>query len=492
MDKTKTGIDALQVPIKLSFPVINVSTFETSRAEIIFARVAESVGKAYHLMPFKKLPTAEYVQEILKSSVKGKEANNGLVIVDTHFTERCKANVETMPSLRGAFNTLESNGVNYVIVDKDPINEEFVYHIDLPRMDQTEIIDLIVASEASVNESAKSESAIFNDSERQLIANYALGLSYSQMKNVFTYCAYLKFKQLDYLPEIRKEKAHILRDVGLDVMEPVSIGSVGGLENLKHFLNERKAGWDKDLPVKGILLAGVPGAGKTLTAKAAADVLGTTLVRLDMGRFYSKYLGETERQFTRALHTIEQIAPVVVLLDEVEKFFGQSDGEHETSKRLLGTFLYWLQERKTKIFIVATSNRPGELPPELMRAGRWDRSFFLDLPSAIERKTIFDIHISKASVMPGDYDIDALVTASNGFTGAEIEQAIIDAQYIANAQDKALSNEIFASAIGNITPVSETRKDDINKIRGLLTTGFYPASLTDSEGREYNTRKVNI
>lgn len=312
------------------------------------------------------------------------------------------------------------------------------------------------------------------------------------MKNVFTYSAYLKFKGEEYPGEIRKEKAHILRDVGLDVLEAIDIGNVGGLENLKEFLQIRKAGWDKDLPVKGVLLAGVPGGGKSLTAKAAAGVLGTTLVRTDMGRFYSKYLGETERQFNRALQTIEQIAPVVVLIDEMEKFFGNADGEHEVSKRLLGSFLYWLQERKKKIFIVATANRVQSLPPELMRAGRWDRAFFIDLPSVAERQKIFEIHLAKQKANIAAFDMPTLLRTTEGYTGAEIEQAVIDAMYLANAQDKELNNEALVDAVTRITPTSETRREDINQIRSLRDQGFYPANNFDVQEQNGSGRKLAI
>ena len=227
-------------------------------------------------------------------------------------------------------------------------------------------------------------------------------------------------------------------------------------------------------------------------AKAAAGVFGTTLVRLDMGRFYSKYLGETEAKFTRALQTVEQIAPVVVLIDEIEKFFGSSEGEHEVSKRLLGTFLYWLQERKGKIFIVASANRVSQLPPELMRAGRWDRCFFIDLPSIEERSSIFQIHINKAKANPAEFNLPALIEGSDGYTGAEIEQAVVDALYIANAKDTALSQEILLAALGDITPTSVTRKADIDSIRRLGDQGFYPANTYDEVPGSTMGRQLSV
>lgn len=464
------NLEKLEIPIKLSFPVINVNTFEIGRAEIVFEEIARRVGKAFIKMPFKKLPTPDTLKAFADESKK-KGDGKGVVVLDTFFFDRLKANPETIPALKSSLFYLENEGINYIVVGKDSFNEEYVYHVDLPAMSNDEIKDLIETCEGYVK-----NGGLFSEEERSVIANHALGLSHTQMKNVFTYSAYLKFKDQEYMGEIRKEKAHILRDVGLDVLEALDMSNVGGLENLKDFLSEREAGWNKDLPVKGVLLAGVPGGGKTLVAKAAAGVLGTTLVRLDVSRFYSKYVGETEKQFSRALQTIEQIAPVVVLIDEMEKFFGNAEGEHEVSKRLLGTFLYWLQERQKKIFIVATANRVQSLPPELMRAGRWDRAFFIDLPTSVERHKIFEIHLAKQKVDLRAFDLNRLVEATEGYTGAEIEQAVVDALYMANATDKKLDNPVLIDAVERITPTSETRKEDIEKIRCLRKQGFYPAN----------------
>lgn len=466
--------EKLEIPLRLTFPVISLNTFEIARSELVLEQAAKNVGKAFVKMQFKSLPTEPTLKAMLNDKVKDDE--KGIVILDPFFHDRQRANPETVPALKSSLFYLENHGINYVIVGRDPVNEEFVYHVDMPPMERDEIIALIQQSEENV-----SDNPVFTQEERTVLANHALGLSHTQMKNVFIYSAYLKLKGREHLTEVRKEKAHILRDVGLDVLEAIDIDKVGGLENLKDFLFERKAGWEKDLPVKGVLLAGVPGGGKTLTAKAAAGVLGTTLVRLDMGRFYSKYLGETERLFNRALETIEQIAPVTLLIDEIEKFFGNTEGDHEVSQRLLGSFLYWLQERRSKIFIVATANRVQALPPELMRAGRWDRSFFIDLPTEAERMTIFRIHIGKHGYNADDFDLALLMKHTQGHTGAEIEQAVVDALYMANAQNEQLTNAILLESCKRITPTSETRKEDIDFIRELKTKGFYPANLYEEE-----------
>ncbi len=335
---------------------------------------------------------------------------------------------------------------------------------------------------------------MFNDEERKQLISNSRGISYTQLKNIFTLSAYHQHKGQPYLPTVIAEKAHVLRDVGLDIMEPLPIESVGGLENLKEFLYVRKAGWDAGLPVKGILLAGVPGGGKSLSAKAAASIFGTSLIRLDMGRFYTKHLGETEAMFRRAMDVIDQISPAVVLIDEIEKMVSSGgDGDHEVSKRLLGAFLFWLQERKSQTFVVATANRVHNLPVELMRAGRWDRTFFVDLPNEAERTKIFEIHLNKMNIEPECLNAKELVALSSGYTGAEIEQAIVDASYLAVADGGEVTQMILVQALKDVTPTSKVRKADIDAIRSLKDQGFYPASSNESVEPEFtNNRRINI
>ena len=239
-------------------------------------------------------------------------------------------------------------------------------------------------------------------------------------------------------------------------------------------------------------MAGPPGSGKTATAKAAASILGTSLIRLDIGKFYSKYVGETEKAFLLALETIEQISPVTVLLDEVEKYLGHSEGQHEVTSKLLGAFLYWLQERKSKTFIVATANRVGLLPPELLRAGRFDRNFFVDLPTETERRVIFGIHLKKQGLSADDFDLNELLDTSVGYTGAEIEQAVIDAKYIACSLEREVSQSDLVTSIRDVTPTSETRREEIDAIRQLGNQGFYPASPTKTEPTSTGSRQINL
>ena len=477
------ALERLEIPLRLTFPVISCQTFEVGRAESVFQKVASKIGqqgKPFESVNFQFLPMPKNIESAAK-----KHGDMGVVIFDQYFFDRMKVNPETLPALKASLKQLENLGVNYVICGKESLKEEFVYHITLPPMQQDDIVELIKSCEKSIG-----TDSVFTDSERSELANHARGLSFTQMSNVFNYSAYLKHKGQPYLEEVRREKSHILRDVGLDVLPTINISEVGGMTNIKEFLQVRKAGWDRDLPVKGVLLAGVPGGGKTLIAKAAASVLGTTLLRLDFGKFYSKFVGETERQFNRALQTIDQIAPVVVLIDEMEKYLGAAQGEHEISQRLLGSFLFWLQERKEKVFIVGTANRVHSLPPELMRAGRWDKAFFVDLPTDEEKVVIFNIHLRKNGADPDRFNMATLLKQSKGFTGAEIEQSVVDAMYLANASDAVMDNDMLLDALSQVTPTSETRREDIEAIQQLKKQGFYPANKAAEPVEAENVRKI--
>lgn len=480
-----------EAPFRFGYPVINIRTHEHGRAEIYCATMAENIGKAFHRVGFKEVPVEANLAKLAKAaeeSYKKEEGKdcNGLIFFDAHFFERQKTQPHNLSSLRESVFALEELGINYVVASREPLKHEFVYYLEMPAMAIEEVVSLVKESEGYLD----SEGAIFSDDERRNVANRSLGLSRTQMKNMFVGAAYYKQNGMDYIEDIERIKNHILEDVGLEVAKPKSLDDIGGLEKLKDFLMLREKGRTLNLALKGILLAGPPGSGKSLSAKAAASVFGTTLVKLDMSRFYSKYLGETEQQFHNALKTIEDINPCVVLVDEIEKYFSSAGGEHETTKRLLGVFLNWLQEREGEIFVVATCNRVDALPPELMRSGRWDRLFFIDLPNHSERKKIFEIHMRKHALRAEDFNMIRLIALSEGYSGADIEQSIIDARYLAHEQGVTVDEAILHQAIDEVTPVSETRKEDIDQIRALKNKGFYCASEDESESR--SKRRLSI
>ncbi|MEI9962845.1 MAG: AAA family ATPase [Limisphaerales bacterium] len=218
-------------------------------------------------------------------------------------------------------------------------------------------------------------------------------------------------------------------------------------------------------PPRGVLLLGVQGCGKSLTAKAAAGIFGVPLLRLDFGVLYNKYYGETERNLRKAFETAEVMSPCVLWMDEIEKGVAVQDDDDGLSRRMLGTFLTWMSERKKPVFIVATANDIMRLPPELVRKGRFDEIFFVDLPSAENRRDILNIHLRKRSLDPAKFDLDALIQATAGFSGSEIEQAIVSATYTARAEGHGLLQENLFAEIRQTRPLSVVMKEKVEATR---------------------------
>lgn len=218
---------------------------------------------------------------------------------------------------------------------------------------------------------------------------------------------------------------------------------------------------------KGILLLGVPGCGKSLCARAVAMEWGLPLLRMDPSSLYNKYIGESEKNFKRAMRTAEKMSPVVLWIDEIEKAFSSDGGAADggLSTRIFGTFLSWLQERKGDVFIVATANDVKALPPEFMRKGRFDEVFFVDLPDAETRRAIFSIHLEKRGKNPDLFDLAELSDLAGGFSGSEIEQVIVSGLYSAFSERKELSTEILLSEISATRPLSETMSEKIALLR---------------------------
>ncbi len=218
---------------------------------------------------------------------------------------------------------------------------------------------------------------------------------------------------------------------------------------------------------KGVLLLGVPGCGKSLCAKAVAMEWGLPLLKLDPSNLYNKYIGESEKNFKRAMKTAEKLSPVTLWIDEIEKAFSSSGGNEDggVSTRIFGTFLSWLQDRKGDVFIVATANDVAKLPPEFLRKGRFDEIFFVDLPDAESRKSIFEIHLKKRGQQPNHFDLQHLVEVTDGFSGSEIEQVIVSGLYTAFSAKKELSSKILLDEIKLTRPLSTTMSERIALLR---------------------------
>jgi SpoVK/Ycf46/Vps4 family AAA+-type ATPase len=281
--------------------------------------------------------------------------------------------------------------------------------------------------------------------------------------------------------EVTRAKYELLSPAGAVSFEydTASYSDLAGLDNLKAWLDLRRPAFLgqtnlKDRP-RGVLLLGVQGAGKSLAAKAAAGRFGAPLLRLDFGALYDKFYGETERNLRRALQTAEVMAPCVLWLDEIEKGVaggGEGDG---VGSRVLGTLLTWMAERKASVFIVATANDISRLPPELIRKGRLDEIFFVDLPDRAVRRDIFAIHLRQRDLDPAGFDLDLLADLSEGFSGAGIEQAVVSALYAAQARDTRPDTGDIAAEIEHTQPQAVVMDRQIAELRAWARGRTVPA-----------------
>jgi SpoVK/Ycf46/Vps4 family AAA+-type ATPase len=247
------------------------------------------------------------------------------------------------------------------------------------------------------------------------------------------------------------------------------------LARLKAWLEKRRGALTPEAarygiqPPKGILITGVPGCGKSLAAKAVAHEWKMQLLRFDTSNLFEKYIGESEKNLRKSLQVAEAVAPSVLWIDEIEKMFPRagltSDADGGLSLRIFGTFLNWMQEKKAPVFVVATSNDISALPPELLRKGRFDEIFFVDLPGMEDRKSLFAIHLRRRKQNPAKFDLGKLAAASEGFTGAEIEEAISSSLYSAFNQKAALSTEMLLKEIQSTYPLAVTMKEKLDGLR---------------------------
>jgi MoxR-like ATPase len=283
------------------------------------------------------------------------------------------------------------------------------------------------------------------------------------------------------IPEIMRAKYELLgRDGVLSFeYETAKFSEIGGMQRLRNWLDVRKqfflegANSSLDAP-RGVLLLGVQGCGKSLAAKAAAGIFGVPLLRLDFGVLYNKYYGETERNLRKSLETAEVMSPCVLWMDEIEKGVAVQDDDDGLSRRILGTFLTWMSERRKPVFIVATANDIMRLPPELVRKGRFDEIFFVDLPSPQNRRDILAIHLRKRSLDPAKFDLDELIKVTEGFSGSEIEQAIVSATYTARAQGHGLTQSDLLTEIRQTRPLSVVMAENVKATRDWAATRTVP------------------
>jgi len=296
--------------------------------------------------------------------------------------------------------------------------------------------------------------------------------------------------------DVLEAKKELLRHSGMlqfvDVSE--TMASIGGLENLKRWLAQRRGAWDEAArafglePPRGMVVLGVQGCGKSMCARAVAGEWKLPLVKFDSSAVFDKYIGETEKRIQKVFQVAESLSPCVLWIDELEKVFAGSGPDSASvdagvSSRILAAFLSWMQDRKAPVFVAATCNNVTALPPELIRKGRFDELFFVDLPNQAERKAILAIQLARRKHNPAEFDLEQIARAADGYSGAEIDAALQAAMYRSFADKQSLTTQSLLQALAVTVPLSTTRAEEIEALREWARSRAVPASLADAKAQ---------
>jgi hypothetical protein len=391
--------------------------------------------------------------------------------------------VDAVRCFTGRRGALIVTGTNVVVPDAVKSHSAVV---SLPTPGREEFEDLLQGVLHDLGKREQPTVALSEDDMNRLLNNLQ-GLTLTEAEKVLTK-AIVEDGRLDVddISLVIEEKKAIIEREGLLEFTPAgrSMSDIADLVSLKTWLGKRKniitdpegaAQAGLSFP-KGILLLGVPGSGKSLCAKAVATEWGLPLLKMDPSRLYNKYIGESEKNFRRAMETAERLSPVVLWIDEIEKAFASEKGDDGgVSLRVLGIFLSWLQDRTGCVFVAATANDISKLPPELLRKGRFDEIFFVDLPDSATRAEIFRIHLEERKHEAAGFDLARVAAATEGFTGAEIEQVVVSALYTTFSSGEPLSTEVLLEEARRTTPLSVVRAEYISWLRDWARDRTVPA-----------------
>ena len=382
--------------------------------------------------------------------------------------------------------------------------EKEITVVEFPLPTEQEILG-VLAEMVDANKESGRITIEIGEEGREKFAKAALGLTLNEAENAFARAMVNDGKLTDDdLDVVLDEKRQTIRKSGIleFINVDVELEDIGGLQNLKRWLLKRNNSWldqakKYGLPApKGILITGVPGCGKSLTAKAIAAAWGLPLLRMDIGKIFAGLVGSSEQNMRSAIRTAEAIAPCVLWIDEIEKGFAGASGSGDsgTSSRVFGSFLTWMQEKSAPVFVIATANNIDKLPPEFLRKGRFDEIFFVDLPTTPERKVIWDLHLKKrlksADVL-GELKLDdafsnSLAAASEGYSGAEIEQVVVAGLFEAFAESRAIQANDLTKSLANMVPLSVTQAEAIQTIRDWANVRAVAATAQeDRQGVSY-------
>ena len=385
----------------------------------------------------------------------------------------------TLRLMRDTLHKLSSVGGNLIMIDStDKIPEVIKIHtvsIELSYPNEDEIERLIRSTLRSIHKKNPIEIGITKKGMKAIVRNLR-GLTLRQAKSIIqsTVIEDRKFDDDDVNHIIAGKRQLLHGDDLLEYIEtPLTIDEIGGMNSLKKWLKQRRDVFKdeaKDFGLtapRGVLMLGVQGAGKSLCAKAIAAGWQLPLLRMDPGALYNSYIGQSEQNLRKAFRQTEQMAPVILWIDEIEKAFASATSQSSDgglSKRMFGSLLTWMQDHKEPVFIVATANDIEALPPELLRKGRFDEIFFVGLPKAKARQQIFEIHLRKRKRNPEEFDLAALADVTDGFSGAEIEQAVISGLYNAFYANRELTTEELIKAVNDSVPLSVTMAEKIEEL----------------------------
>jgi len=513
----------LEVLIRARYPIIYVTSWEEERVERCLRRIAEGRNK--------KLFVWTVTQGILKSGVDQQQAKSGagnttdpLAALDSvvaqiepaiylfkdfhRFTADDRCNLAVLRRLRDVAYHLRDTYKSIVIVSPlmriapELVKDITVIEFGLPRAeDFNQLLDRII-------EDVKDNPQVnidLDDDARERLLHAARGLTLKEAENVFAKTLVLDGKiDADDVSIVFSEKQQIIKKSGLlEYYEAKEeFANVAGLDGLKQWLTKRSIAFSDraarfGLPApRGVMLLGVQGCGKSLCAKAAASLWKLPLLRFDVGRMFSSLVGSSEENIRQAIQTAESIAPAVLWIDEIDKALAGSTSsagsDGGTASRVFGTLLTWLSEKTSPVFVIATANNISHLPPELLRKGRLDEIFFVDLPSEDERRGIFGIHLQKRGRDPRSFDLDALARESEGYSGAEIEEAVISAMFDAFSKQIPLDTAIISSSLAETVPLSKTMNEELNGLRNWAVGRARPASGKHVRIIEETRRKIEL
>lgn len=475
----------LQLLIRSNVPLLVVETHDENRAREMLTRLAIketlplfcwSVTDGLQQLGFGELPAQDALlePEALLRAIKAHREPGLYVLCDIHpFLPEPRV-VRLLKDI-----ALRYREVAHTLVllshrvDIPPELTRLAARVELSLPDQEEIM-AIVREEARRWQEANGGRRVKTDNRTLSQLTRSLrGLTHADCRRLIRSAIFDDGSIAESaLPEINRAKFELMDLDGVLSFEyrTEQFASVAGVDRLRAWLEQRRAAAlvegdaAADRP-KGVLLLGVQGAGKSLTARAVAGAWGLPLLRLDMAALYNKYVGETERNLRQSLRSAELMAPCVLWMDEIEKGVAGSDSDEGVSRRLLGSLLTWMAEQRSGVFVVATANDVAALPPELLRKGRFDEIFFVDLPDEETRAEIFRIHLRRRGVDTEGMDVGALAAMSEGFSGAEIEQVVVNARYRAAAAQAALDVAHLAAEIRATVPLSVTMAERTEALR---------------------------